>query len=267
MTLTTRAGNTFSHRFHHPILGKTVARGLGTDDEARATCIIADIKSICKDRRLLENPRADDLRGYERRAIECVFGKERTQKLLGDGIEGIARLGRKLVDHLGLDAADKAFGKVDAQGILDNSRPKAPMVLPAKFKDAGKGFRNKQAPKTPPALGFSRARVARYLRDEFSKERVAKCLRDELSDPARRKVLFSTFGPKFRIDATAKALEALTAAFCEAVMAEAPRIVQDMDQKLQAARKDAAYYRRAFELLSQETKELRAATNAHVKVS
>lgn len=67
--------------FHHPMLKKTVARGLGCREETKAMAIAHDLEQLCLAPELWKNLKNPKLLMYEQKALEVFFGKEKVAHL------------------------------------------------------------------------------------------------------------------------------------------------------------------------------------------
>jgi len=71
-------GKGFITTFRHPLMaGETKTFSLGTRDSVMAEAVCHDAAALFNAEPLLQDPIPDKLRGYERSAVEIVFGEER----------------------------------------------------------------------------------------------------------------------------------------------------------------------------------------------
>ncbi|MCZ7646662.1 MAG: hypothetical protein M5U26_15475 [Planctomycetota bacterium] len=136
-----RVGDTYVHVFRHPLLKKVVSRGLGTDDEALAVCIIDDLKLLCKRKDLLATPDPGVLKSYKYRAVECIFGRDRTKELLGSPPTIAARFSETLNNTIEeattgalLEPDTDPNFDLDDEESLERSRAKALSRVGADFE-------------------------------------------------------------------------------------------------------------------------------------
>jgi integrase len=70
-------------RFRHPLQqSRVVNLGLATTDEQHAQSICRDALLLFKNPQILQAPTAENVHGYDAKAVEIVFGKERAKELL-----------------------------------------------------------------------------------------------------------------------------------------------------------------------------------------
>lgn len=87
----------FGITFRHPLLGKVVNRGLDTTDETKAQAICNDAIALFSLPTIRQEKPSVKFRGYERRAVEIVFGDDFAQQVF--------------------DAPEKAFTRDDVAQI------------------------------------------------------------------------------------------------------------------------------------------------------
>ena len=94
-------GKGYISNFLHPVLKRVVTKGLGTTDKNLADAICLDCEALFKLPELLQAPTREKLTGYERRAVEIVFGDDRAAELLGTTAEviGLSEQEAKQVAH------------------------------------------------------------------------------------------------------------------------------------------------------------------------
>jgi|GEM_PF-5203906 len=70
-------------KFRHPLQkGNVISRGLETQDFVIAQSICCDALLLFRNPRILQAPTAENLRGYDERAVRLVFGDEHAAALL-----------------------------------------------------------------------------------------------------------------------------------------------------------------------------------------